>query len=183
MNEMEENNILPDHFTFHTMFSEVINSSGINGVLPLYYQMIGKNFVPKTPTVVMLMTLFCKNREVNEALDFLRYLIERGDCPHSHVVVVLLKGLCSGRRVEEGFQCGLQILEKGRFLSKTGFRVLERFLLEMGDEVKLRKLNRMIKKLQIAVPASRGHAMGSGFLGQDLRTDLLAKEKRHRATG
>nr|GEV89963.1 hypothetical protein [Tanacetum cinerariifolium] len=134
MNEMEENNILPDHSTFHTMFSGLINSSGINGVLPLYYQMIGKNFVP--------------------------YLIERGDCPHSHAVVVLLKGLCSERRVEEGFQCGLQILEKGRFLSKTRFRVLERFLLEMGDEVKLRKLNRMIKKLQIAVPASRGHAMG-----------------------
>ncbi|GJR45298.1 pentatricopeptide repeat-containing protein [Tanacetum coccineum] len=40
MNEMEENNILPDHVTFHTMFSGLINSSGINGVLPLYHQMI-----------------------------------------------------------------------------------------------------------------------------------------------
>ncbi|GJV13409.1 pentatricopeptide repeat-containing protein [Tanacetum coccineum] len=160
MNEMKENNILPDHVTFHTMFSGLINSSGINGVLPLYHQMIGKDFVPKTPTVVMLMTLFCKNREVNEALGFWRYLIERGYCPHSHAVDVLLKSLCSDGRVEEAFQCGLQILEKGRYLSKTGFRVLERCLIEMGDEVKLKKLDKMIKKLQIAVPVSRGHAMG-----------------------
>nr|GEY51426.1 hypothetical protein [Tanacetum cinerariifolium]GEY51440.1 hypothetical protein [Tanacetum cinerariifolium] len=136
MNEMEENNILPDHFTFHTMFSGLINSSGINGVLPLYYQMIGKNFVPKTPTVVMLMTLFCKNLEVNKALGFLR-------------------------RVQEGFQCCLQILEKGRYLSKMGFRVSERCLIEMGNDVKLKKLNKMIKKLQIAVTVLRGHAMGN----------------------
>ncbi|PWA81857.1 hypothetical protein CTI12_AA183640 [Artemisia annua] len=51
------------------------------------------------------------------------------------------------------------ILEKGTYLSKTGFRVLERCLLEMGDEVRLKKLDKMIKKLQIAVPVSRGHAM------------------------
>ncbi|GJR90750.1 pentatricopeptide repeat-containing protein [Tanacetum coccineum] len=89
MNEMEENNILPDHVTFHTI----------------------------------------------------------------HAVAVLLKSLCSDGRVEEAFQCGLQILEKGRYLSKTGFRVLERCLMDMGDEVKL-------KKRQIAVPVSRGHAMG-----------------------
>ena len=79
---------------------------------------------------------------------------------HSHAVDVLLKSLCSDRRVKEAFQCGLQILEKGRYLSKTGFRVLERCLIEMGDEVKLKKLDKMIKKLQIAVPVSRGHAMG-----------------------
>ncbi|GJV74594.1 pentatricopeptide repeat-containing protein [Tanacetum coccineum] len=72
MNKMEENNIVPDHVTLHTMFSGLINSSGDNSVLPLYHQMIGKHFVPKTPIVVMLMTLFCKNREVNEALGFWR---------------------------------------------------------------------------------------------------------------
>ncbi|GKA59869.1 pentatricopeptide repeat-containing protein [Tanacetum coccineum] len=160
MNKMEEYNIFPDHVTFHTMFSGLINSSGINGVLPLYHQMIGKNFVPKTPTVVMLMTLFCKNCEVNVALGFWRYLVERGYCPHSHAVDVLLKSLCSGGRVEEAFQCGLQILEKGRYLSKTGFRVLGRCLIEMGDDIKLKKLDKMIKKLQISVRESRGHAMG-----------------------
>nr|GEZ17097.1 pentatricopeptide repeat-containing protein At3g61360 [Tanacetum cinerariifolium] len=74
MNEMEESNILPDHFTFHMMFSGLINSSGIIGVLPLYYQMIGKNYVPKIAIVVMLMTFLLQNREVNEALGFLRDL-------------------------------------------------------------------------------------------------------------
>nr|GFC79199.1 hypothetical protein [Tanacetum cinerariifolium] len=102
----------------------------------------------------------------NKTLGFLRYLIERGDCLHSHAVVVLLKGLCSERRVKEGLQCCLQILEKGRYLSKTGFRVSERCLIEMGDDVKLKKLVKMIKKLQIAVPVSGGHAMGFGFLGR-----------------
>ncbi|PWA97611.1 Pentatricopeptide repeat-containing protein [Artemisia annua] len=157
INEMEVNNILPDHITFHTMFSGLINSIGINGVLPLYHQMIGKNFVLKTPTVVMLMTLFCKNREVNETLGFWRYLIERGYCPHGHAVDVLLKSLCSDGRVEESFQCGYRFLKKG-----------ERCLLEMGDEVRLKKLDKMIKKLQIVV---------FGFLGQDMRTDLASERK------
>nr|GEX92390.1 hypothetical protein [Tanacetum cinerariifolium] len=92
-----------------------------------------------------------------------------------------------------GLQCCLQILEKGRYLSKTGFRVSERCLIEMSDDVKLKKLVKMIKKLQIAVPVSRGHAMDINcnvasslifgfinrrfwFSGQDLQTGLQAKE-------
>ncbi|GKA30131.1 pentatricopeptide repeat-containing protein, partial [Tanacetum coccineum] len=34
-------------------------------------------------------------------------------------------------------------------------------LIDMGDEVKLKMLDKMIKKLQIAVPVSRDHAKGS----------------------
>ncbi|GJR45299.1 pentatricopeptide repeat-containing protein [Tanacetum coccineum] len=117
MNEMEENNILPDHVTFHTMFSGLINPSGINGVLPLYHQMIGKNFVQDNTNGSIVNVTFLQKKPM--------------------------------KLMRLGF---LEILEKGRYLSKTGFRALERCLIEMGDEVKL-------KKRQIAVPVSRGHAM------------------------
>nr|GEU60829.1 pentatricopeptide repeat-containing protein At3g61360 [Tanacetum cinerariifolium] len=88
------------------------------------------------------------------------YLIERGYCPHSHAVDVLSKSLCSDWWIKEAFQCGLQILEKGRYIRKTGFHVLERCLIEIGDDAKLKELNKMIKKLQISVPVSKDHAMG-----------------------
>nr|GEZ23964.1 hypothetical protein [Tanacetum cinerariifolium] len=143
MNEMEENNIRPDHVTFHTMFS-------------------------------------------------------RGYCLPSHAVDVLSKSLCSDSWIEEAFQCGLQILEKGRYLSKTGFHVLERCLIEIGDDAKLKELDKMIKKLQISVLVSRGHAMGISvehkyecyrglhklsMFGDGIKLRCWRKEKRHRATG
>ncbi|CAH1444278.1 unnamed protein product [Lactuca virosa] len=159
MDEMEANNLLHDNITFHTMFSGLMKSTGIDGVLELYHKMISRNFVPKSETVVMLMKLFCKNHEVDDAMGFWRYLIDKGYCPHSHVVDVLVRSLYSHGRVEEAFDCSLQILERGRHLSKTCFRVLERHL-EMGNEDKLKKLNKMIKNLQTVIPPSKGHASG-----------------------
>ncbi|KVI02365.1 pentatricopeptide repeat-containing protein At3g61360 [Cynara cardunculus var. scolymus] len=167
MDEMEENNLLHDNVTFHTMFLGSMKSSGIDGVLELYHKMISKKFVPKMPTVVMLMQHFCKNHKVDEALGFWRYLVESGYCPHSHAMDVLLRSLCSHGRVDEAFECSLQILERGRHLSKTCFRVLEKYLIEMGDEDKLKKLNQMIKKLQIVLPPSTGHAVGFSSFSQD----------------
>lgn len=160
MDEMEENNLLHDNVTFHTMFLGLMKSNGIYGVLELYHKMIDRNFVPKTPTVVMLMSFFCKKRKLDEALGFWNYLIESGYCPHSHAMDVLLKSLCSHGRVEQAFQCSVQILEKGRLLSNNSFRVLESYLTETNDDDRLRKLNQMIKKLQTALPPSKGHAIG-----------------------
>lgn len=151
MDEMEANNLLHDNITFHTMFSGLMKSSGIDSVLELYHKMISKNFVPKSTTVVMLMKLFCKNHKVDDALGFWRYLVEKGYCPHSHAMDVLVRSLCSHGRIEEAFECSIEILERGRHLSKTCFRVLEKHL-EMGDEDKLKKLNKMIKKLQTVLP-------------------------------
>ncbi|KAI3755938.1 hypothetical protein L1987_55748 [Smallanthus sonchifolius] len=170
MDEMEENNLLHDNVTFHTMFSGLMKSNGSNGVLELYHNMLDRNFVPKTPTLVMLMKFFCKKREFDEAVGFWNYLIENGYCPHSHAMDVLLRSLCSHGRVEQAFECSVQILEKGRHLSNGSFRVLERYLTEINDEDKLRKLNQMIKKLQTALPASKGHAIGIS----DLNPDRLA---------
>ncbi|KAM0029439.1 putative tetratricopeptide-like helical domain superfamily [Helianthus debilis subsp. tardiflorus] len=167
MDEMEENNLLHDDVTFHTMFSGLMNSNRIDGVLELYRKMIDKNFVPKTPTVVMLMKFFCKKRKFDEAFGFWNYLIENGYCPHSHATDVLIRSLCSHGRVEQAFGCSVQILEKGRHLSKNSFRVLEKYLTEINDEDKLRKLNEMIKKLHTALPASKGLAVGISDPNQD----------------
>lgn len=172
MDEMEENNLPHDNVTFHTMLSGLMKSSGVNGVLELYHKMISRNFVPKTPTVVMLMKLFCKNHKVDESLSFWRYLLERGYCPHSHAMDILLRSLCSHGRVEEAFECSVQLLEKGRHLSNNSLRVLERYLMEMGDEDKLRNLDQMIKKLQTALPTSKGHAIGISSLNQDRITSI-----------
>nr|XP_043628903.1 pentatricopeptide repeat-containing protein At3g61360 [Erigeron canadensis]XP_043628904.1 pentatricopeptide repeat-containing protein At3g61360 [Erigeron canadensis] len=167
MDEMDENNLHHDNVTFHTMFLGLMKSSGIDGVLELYHKMISKNFVPKPPTVVMLMKLLCKSGRVDQGFGFWNYLIERGYCPHSHAMDVLLRNLCSHGRVEEAFKCSAQILEKGRHLSKNSFRVLERYLIEMGDDDKLRELDIMIKKLQTAVPASKGHAIGISSMNHE----------------
>ncbi|KAL8264245.1 hypothetical protein R6Q59_022375 [Mikania micrantha] len=160
MDEMEVNNLLHDNATFHTMFLGLMKSNGIDGVLELYHKMIDRNFVPKTPTVVMLMNFFCKKCKFDEAFGFWNYLIENGYCPHSHAMDVLVRSLCSHGRVEQAFRCSVQVLEKGRHLSINSFRVLERYLTEINDEDRIRKLNQMIKKLQTALPASKGHAIG-----------------------
>ncbi|KAK1430906.1 hypothetical protein QVD17_14014 [Tagetes erecta] len=167
MDEMEENNLLHDTVTFHTMFLGLMKSNGIDGVLELYNKMIDRNFVPKTPTVLMLMSFFCKKRKLDEAFGFWNYLIESGYCPHSHAMDVLLKSLCSHGREEQAFECSVQILEKGRQLSNNSFRVLERHLSKTNDDDKLMKLNQMIKKLQTALPASKGHAIGISDSNQD----------------
>lgn len=164
MNEMDERNVRHDNVTYHTMFLALMRSKGINGVLELHYKMIKRNFVPKTRTVVMLMKFFCDGHKVDQGLDLWRYLKKKGYCLHSHGLDLLVTGLCSQGRVEEACDCATQTLERGRCLSEVTFRVLERHLLQTGDNDKLRKLDHLIKKLQTVLPPSRGHATGISSL-------------------
>lgn len=164
MNEMDERNIRHDNFTYHTMFLALMRLKGINVVVELYYKMIKRNFVPKTRTVVVLMKFLCENGKVDLGLDLWRYLMKKGYCPHSHGLDLLVTGLCLQGKVEEACDCATQTLERGRHLSKVTFRVLERQLLQTGDEDKLKKMDHLIKRLQTVLPPSRGHAIGISSL-------------------
>lgn len=158
--EMEEKSIVHDNVTYHTMFLGLMRTKGIDGVSELYHKMIKRNFVPKSRTVVMLMKFFIENCNLDLALSLWVYLIERGHCPHSHVLDLLVTGLCSRGRVLEAFECSKQMLERGRHMSEAVFRMLERYLLEVGEVEKLKKIDQMIKRLQTVLPPSRGHAVG-----------------------
>lgn len=164
MNEMEEKNIGHDDITYHTMFLGFKRSKDIDNVFELYHKMIERNFVPKTRTVVMLMKFFCENRRIDLASNLWEYLMERGYCPHNHGLDLLVTGLCSRGRVEEAFEYSKQMLERGRHISEVVFRMLERYLLEVGEMEKLKMLDHLIKKLHTVLPASRGHATGIPIL-------------------
>ncbi|KAA8524226.1 hypothetical protein F0562_010649 [Nyssa sinensis] len=154
MEEMEQKSIGLDNVTYHTMFLGLMRLKGIDSVSELYCKMIERNFVPKTRTVVMLMKFFCENSRLDLGLNLWEYLVERGHCPHGHALDLLVTALCSRGRVQEAFECSKQMLEKGRNISAAVFQMLERFFLQAGDVDKLRKLEQMIKRLQIVLPPS-----------------------------
>lgn len=87
-------------------------------------------------------------------------MMEKGLCPHEHALALLVTGLCSHGRVREAFECAEQMLSRGRHMSKPVFHMLERYLNEVGEVEKLRKLDEMIRKLGSVYPPSRGHAFG-----------------------
>ncbi|GJR81053.1 pentatricopeptide repeat-containing protein [Tanacetum coccineum] len=75
INEMEENNILPDHVTFHTMFYRVNKiTSGIKRCFTPLSPKDQLKLVPETQRS-NVMTLCLQNHEVNEALVW-RYLMK-----------------------------------------------------------------------------------------------------------
>ncbi|XP_010246572.1 PREDICTED: pentatricopeptide repeat-containing protein At3g61360 [Nelumbo nucifera] len=160
MDEMEKMHVRHDNVTYHTLFLGLKRSDGIKGVHKLYRKMAERNFVPKMQTVVMLMKFFCENQRLDLGLELWEYLVERGCCPHGHALDLLVAGLCSRGRVKEAYMCSEQVLERGRHLSEGVFLMLERSLVQAGEADKLRKLDQMIKRLQMVLPSSRGHALG-----------------------
>ncbi|KAK3008694.1 hypothetical protein RJ639_015243 [Escallonia herrerae] len=160
MGVMEEKGTSHNNVTYHTLFTGLMRSQGMDGVCELYHEMIKRGFVPMTRTVAMLMKFFCINCRLDLALDFWEYLIKRGCCPHSHTLDLLVTGLCSRGRVQEAFECSKQMLERGRHVSEAVFRMLERYLLQVGEVDKLKELDQMTKRLQTVLPPSRGHAVG-----------------------
>ncbi|GAB4850145.1 hypothetical protein Ancab_029440 [Ancistrocladus abbreviatus] len=160
MDEMEERQIGVDGTTYHTVFCGLKRSGGIDGVYELYHRMTSKSFVPRTRTVVMLMKFFCQNHRLDLGLNLWNYVLDKGFCPHDHALAILVTGLCSHGRVHEAFECSKQMLNRGRHMSESIFRMLVRFLLQAGEKEKLRILDDMIKRLHSIYPASRGHAVG-----------------------
>ncbi|KAJ4958517.1 hypothetical protein NE237_025628 [Protea cynaroides] len=160
MDGMEELNIGHDNVTYYTMFLGLKRSDGLEGVCKLYHRMIERNFVPNMRTVVVLMKFFCENRRPDLGLELWGYLVERGCCPHGHALDLLVTALCCHGRGEEAYECCKQVLERGRHLTPRAFHIVERFLVQAGQMDKLGKLDHMIKKLQIVLPPSRGHALG-----------------------
>lgn len=160
MDEMVEKHIELDSLTYHTILLGSMRSSGIEGVNELFHKMTERNFVPKTRTVVMLMKYLCQNSRLDLSLNLWQYMLGRGYCPHAHALDLLVTGLCSRGLVLEAFECSKQMLERGRHMSESTFLMLERFLIEAGDLDKLKKIDQMIKKLEIVLPPSRGHARG-----------------------
>ncbi|KAJ9180272.1 hypothetical protein P3X46_008540 [Hevea brasiliensis] len=158
MDEMEEKHIGHDGVTYHTIFLGLLKQNDTEGVYELYHKMIGRKFVPKTQTMVMLMKFFCVNGQVDLGLDFWQYLLEKGYCPHGHALDLLVTALCSRGRLQEAFECSKQFLERGMRLSEVVYRMLERFLQQSDNTDKLREINEMIKKLQSVLPPSKGHA-------------------------
>ncbi|KAK6284756.1 hypothetical protein POUND7_003708 [Theobroma cacao] len=161
MDEMERKQIEHDGLTYHTMFLGMMKLSGIEGVCELYYKMTQRNFIPKTRTVVMLMKYFCENQNLDLGLNLWDYLVEKGYCPHSHALDLLVTGLCSRGRLPEAFECCKQMLERGRHMSESVYRMIQRFLKQYDEMDKLMDLDRMIMKLQSVLPSSRGQAIGS----------------------
>ncbi|KAG7594152.1 Reverse transcriptase RNA-dependent DNA polymerase [Arabidopsis thaliana x Arabidopsis arenosa] len=106
MKEMEEKGIEPDSVTLHSMFIGMMKSKefGFNGVCEYYHKMKERCLVPKTPTVVRLMKLFCQNGEVNLGLDLWKYMLEKGYCPHGHALELLTTALCARRRGNDAFE-------------------------------------------------------------------------------
>lgn len=158
MNEMEEKNVGLDNVTYHTMFLGLMRSYGIAAVLELYQKMIERNFVPKTRTIVMLMKFFCENQRLDLGVNLWSYLLDKGHCPHSHALDLLVTGLCSRGRFEEAYDCSKQMLERGRCMSELSYRMLERYLLQIGQMDKLKNMDKLIRMLQATLPPSSGHA-------------------------
>ncbi|KAG8367751.1 hypothetical protein BUALT_Bualt16G0105400 [Buddleja alternifolia] len=159
MDEMEKRNIKHDNVTYHTMFLGLMRLKGISEVSMLYTKMVEKNFVPKTRTIVMLMKFFCENGDVDLGVDLWNYLVKKGHCPHSHALDILVTGLCARGRVEEAVDCSKQMLERGRHVSQLVLKMLERFLVQMGELHKLEELECMTKKLKLFLPPPKGHVL------------------------
>ncbi|KAL8160112.1 hypothetical protein V2J09_001649 [Rumex salicifolius] len=155
MDEMEKNNLFPTDMTYHMIFYGMMKTSGSKGVMEIFERMDKKNVVPQTRTVVMLMKFFCQNCEVDLGLKLWNYLVERGFCPHDHALALLVTCLCSQRRPQEAFVCCKQMLIRGRFVSDAVFNMLERHLLEAGENENLRVLDEMRKKLSTFVQNRR----------------------------
>ena len=152
MDEMEEKQIGHDYMTYHNIFFGMIRRADFEGVFWVYDKMVERKVVPKTRTVVMLMKFFCENSRIDLGLRFWRYLVEKGYCPHGHALELLLTGLCSRGLTEEAFGCSKQVLERGRHLSESAFRMIESLLLRDGEDDKLASLNEMMKKLRTHLP-------------------------------
>lgn len=154
MKEMEEKGVEPDSVTFHSVFIGMMKSKefGFEGVCELYQKMKGRSLVPKTPTVVMLMKLFCQNGEVNLGLDLWKYMLEKGYCPHGHALELLTTALCARRRANDAFECSRQTVERGRCVSEPVLRMLETSLSSNGELEKLEELKRKIQKLHSFLP-------------------------------
>ncbi|CAA7023027.1 unnamed protein product [Microthlaspi erraticum] len=154
MKEMEEGGIEPDSVTFHSMFIGMMKSKefGFEGVCELYRKMKERSLVPKTPTVVMLMKLFCHNGEANLGLDLWRYMIEKGYCPHGHALDLLTTALCARRRGDDAFECSMQTVERGRCVSEPVFRMLETSLSSKDELEKLEELKTKMQKLNSFLP-------------------------------
>ncbi|PPD93529.1 hypothetical protein GOBAR_DD09532 [Gossypium barbadense] len=154
MDEMERKQIEYDGVTYHTMFLGMMKLSGIEGVSELYCKMLERNFIPRTRTVVMLMKFFCGNQHLHFALNLWDYLLQKGHCPHSHALDLLATGLCSRGRWQEAYQCCKQILERGRHMSESVYRMMQRILKQYDEMEKLMELNMMKMKLQYVLPQS-----------------------------
>ncbi|CAN6905658.1 unnamed protein product [Brassica oleracea] len=154
MKEMEEKGVEPDSVTFHSVFIGMMKSKefGFDGVCELYQKMKGRSLVPKTPTVVMLMKLFCQNGEVNLGLDLWKYMLEKGYCPHGHALELLTTALCARRRADDAFECSRQTVERGRCVSEPVLRMLETSLSSKGELEKLEELKSKMQKLHSFLP-------------------------------
>ncbi|CAH8269365.1 unnamed protein product [Arabidopsis lyrata] len=154
MKEMEEKEIEPDSVTFHSMFIGMMKSKefGFSGVCEYYQKMKERSLVPKTPTVVMLMKLFCQNGEVNLGLDLWKYMLEKGYCPHGHALELLTTALCARRRANDAFECSRQTVERGRCVSEPVYRMLETSLSSNNELKKLEELKGKIQKLHSFLP-------------------------------
>ncbi|KAL0714942.1 hypothetical protein Bca4012_021921 [Brassica carinata] len=154
MEEMEEDGIEADSVTFHSVFIGMMKCKefGFDGVCELYQKMKERSLVPKTPTVVMLMKLFCRNGEVNLGLDLWKYMVEKGYCPHGHALELLTTALCARRRGDDAFECSRQTVERGRCLSEPVYRMLETSLSSRGELEKLEELKRKMQKLHSFLP-------------------------------
>ncbi|KAG7566533.1 Pentatricopeptide repeat [Arabidopsis suecica] len=154
MKEMEVKGIEPDSVTFHSMFIGMMKAKefGFNGVCEYYHKMKERCLVPKTPTVVMLMKLFCQNGEVNLGLDLWKYMLEKGYCPHGHALELLTTALCARRRGNDAFECSRQTVERGRCVSEPVYRMLETSLSSNNELKKLEELKGKIQKLHSFLP-------------------------------
>lgn len=156
MDEMEEKGIGHDNMTYHTMFLGMMKMKGVDGVCELYTKMVDANFIPETRTVVMLMKHFCVNRRVDSGLSLWNYVVEKGCCPHSHALDLLVTGLCSRERWKEAFECSKQMVERGRHMSESTYRMLQGVLKKFDESEKMRELDGMIMKLHSALPLPSG---------------------------
>ncbi|GER47869.1 pentatricopeptide repeat-containing family protein [Striga asiatica] len=161
MDEMEKEKIEHDDVTYHSMFSGFIRVDSVEGVCTLYRKMIGKNFVPKARTAVMLMKFLCENRRVDLGLDLWRYLVGKGQCPHGHALELLVTGLCACGRVEEAFLCCKQMLERGRVVSERVVLMMERVLGEVGELGRFEELKGLIDKLKKILPPPKQYVIES----------------------
>ncbi|EOA23307.1 hypothetical protein CARUB_v10019081mg [Capsella rubella] len=159
MKEMEEKGIEPDSVTFHSMFIGMMKSKefGFEGVCVYYQKMKEVSLVPKTPTVVMLMKLFCQNGEVNLGLDLWKYILDKGYCPHGHALDLLTTALCARRRANDAFECSMQTVERGRCVSEPVYRMLETSLSSKDELGKLEELKMKIKILNSVLPQPATH--------------------------
>jgi hypothetical protein len=90
--------------------------NAIEGVCKPYHKEDERNFVPQTQTVVMLMKIFCKNREIGLGLTS---FVQKGSCHHGYALDSLVIELCSFKWVQEAFDGSKQLA------SVHGVNVLE----------------------------------------------------------